>query len=270
MIKSQLKNYLLPSIFPPAWAASWGEDDYGVFAELHLDWVILEMRWIPPGEFTMGSPTEEKGRYDDEGPQHQVTLTEGFWLADSPCTQSQWDMVMGKSPDKLNEDSRPVVKVSWEDCREFMVTMNETIANFSARFPTEAEWEYACRAGSVTAFNSHENCSNPEGVDPALDKLGWYVKNSGDKTHDVKLKNPNAWGLYDMHGNVWEWCKDWHGPYKAEQISDPAGPESGRSRVVRGGSYWSDAGSCRSAYRIWRVPELRYDNLGFRLAAGQF
>ncbi len=259
----------------PDWARRIGRDRYGLYADLRLQGLgpknPLRLRWIPPGHFLMGSPENEVGRFDNrEGPQHHVVLSQGFWLAESPCTQTQWEIVMGNNPSNFSGGNRPVGRVSWKECQEFFIKLDEQFSGLFARFPTEAEWEYSCRAGSVTAFNNHKDCSMASGSDPAMNDVGWYSKNSDEETHDVKLKKPNDWGLYDMHGNVWEWCRDWYGPYKAEEISDPRGPKSGKYRVVRGGSYWSDARYCRSAYRDWSGPESRFGNRGFRLAAGQW
>ena len=267
----------VPDHFPPAWAGGWGEDVRGVYAELLLGGVVLELRWISPGNFLMGSPEDEAGRWADEGPQHLVTLTRGFWLGATPCTQEQWQAVIGKNPSESQGQRRPVENVRWNDAAEFCGNLTRLAresgampADFEFRLPTEAEWEYACRAGTTSAFNDESNCTKPEGKDPALERLGWYDQNSGNETHPVGEKSPNTWGLYDMHGNVWEWCADyWADRYSAEAQTDPTGPKEGAGRVVRGGSSWIVAGGCRSACRGGREPGDRGWNRGFRLAAGQ-
>lgn len=258
---------LLPPEFPPAWAAGFGEDRQGLFAEIDLAGKALELRWIPPGEFLMGSPGSENGRDDDEV-LREVTLTRGFWLGRTPVTQEQFEAVNGTNPSGFKGDSRPVENVSWNDCMEFIGKLNGKVAGLNAGLPTEAQWEYACRAGTQSAFNDGSDCTQPTGKDPALEKLGWFDENSEMETHEVARKAPNAWGLHDMHGNVWEWCRDWSGGYGAEKQVDPTGPKQGLFRVLRGGAYWGGARLCRSAYRNWSDPADRRDSIGFRLAAG--
>jgi formylglycine-generating enzyme required for sulfatase activity len=162
-----------------------------------------------------------------------------------------------------------VEQVSWEDCQEFCKRLRSRFPGLGARLPSEAEWEYACRAGTTSAYNDGSACTELKGKDPALDKLGWFNENSGGKTHPVRQKEANRWGLYDMHGNVWEWCEDWYGDYTAGDQVDPVGPASGRMRVRRGGSLDNWAWYCRSAYRSWRCPGDRSLSLGFRLASSQ-
>ena len=260
---------ILPAAFPPPWAGGWGEDRKGVFAEVVVRGVTMEMRWIPPGRFLMGSPEDEPGRSKDEGPQHGVTLSRGFWLAATPCTQAQWEAVMGSTPSLFKGPDRPVESVSWEDCRAYCAALNKLLPGLEARLPTEAEWEYACRAGTTSAFNDGSACTAPEGDVPALNRLDWYDRDSGGETHMVGQKVANVWWLYDMHGNVWEWCQDLYGSYASESQIDPTGAESGDFRVVRGGGWFFHARICRSAYRFWSHPGFRGDDLGFRLAAGQ-
>jgi formylglycine-generating enzyme required for sulfatase activity len=231
--------------------------------------VVTRLRWIPPGRFLMGSPGDEAGRWDDEGPQHWVTLTKGYWLADAPCTQAEWQAVMGTSPSGFKGPDRPVEQVSWEDCQQYCDRLRARFPGLLARLPSEAEWEYACRAGTTSAFNDGSACTQPEGNDPALAKLGWLDKNSGDETHPVRKLAPNQWGLYDMHGNVWEWCEDWFGNYGPEEQVEPAGAAQGPGRVLRGGSWGYQALYCRSAFRFGGPPSNRYHVLGFRLASGQ-
>ena len=216
----------------------------------------------------MGSPDDENGRYSDEGPQHKVEISKDFWMGVTPVTQAQWYALMGKNPSQFKGDNRLVEQVSWEDSVRYIHALNRHLNGLDAHLPTEAQWEYACRAGTTKAFNNDEDCTREIGLDPALDQLGWFDKNSAGQTHEVSGKRPNAWGLYDMHGNVWEWCFDWFGDYDSRSQTDPSGPDQGWNRVLRGGSWISDARYCRSAYRLRSEPDLRNDFRGFRLAAG--
>jgi len=257
------------SIFP-SWATFCGKDQYGFFAGFKVNGIELTFRWIPPGSFLMGSPDTESGRCKNEGPQHKVTLTKGFWLGETPCTRAQYQAVMGmeihvsyKAPKDRN---LPITDVSWEDCFDFFKRLHDYAPG---GFPTEAEWEYACRAGTISAFNDGSDCTVPGGSDPAVERLGWHNKGGGCRPYPVKRKRPNAWGLYDMHGNVCEWCGDWFAPYKeTDNVVDPTGPEMGFDRVTRGGSWGCLARSCRSALRNWSIPGLREKYLGFRIAIG--
>jgi formylglycine-generating enzyme required for sulfatase activity len=258
------------SVLWPAWARQITRDAYGLVATVELgERVHMRLRWIPAGRFLMGSPGDEAGRYDDEGPQHWVTLLRGFWLGEAPCTQEQWEAAMGNNPSRFKGAERPVEQVSWEDCQEFCRKLGECIPGLRARLPTEAEWEYACRAGTASAYNDGSACTEPAGHDPALERLGWFDDNAGRETHPVGKKSANAWGLCDMHGNVWEWCSDWLGGYANEEQTDPFGPAEGQCRVLRGGSWLGSAGRCRSAFRRWRGPGDRWGTQGFRLLAVQ-
>ncbi|MGA2445245.1 MAG: SUMF1/EgtB/PvdO family nonheme iron enzyme [Opitutaceae bacterium] len=223
----------------------------------------LEMAYIRPGTFTMGSPASESGRSSDEGPQTQVTLTEGYWLGKTEVTQAQWEALMESIPSKFMGPDRPVEQVFWSDAMEFCrkLTERERSAGrlpegYEYTLPTEAQWEYACRAGTTGQY----------GGDGNLDDMGWYRQNSGNTTHPVGQKQANAWGLYDMHGNVWEWCLDWYGNYPGGSVRDPTGPASGTGRVGRGGGWGSYAIGCRSAFRSGGVSGYRFNGLGFRLA----
>ncbi|MBX3746677.1 MAG: formylglycine-generating enzyme family protein [Verrucomicrobiae bacterium] len=261
---------LIP-FFPPVWAEVFGEDRHGVFAAFTLKGVEFVWRWIPRGRFRMGSPEDETGRWDDEGPQHEVTLTQGFWMGETPVTQAQWMALMGENPSQFQGERRPVERVTWREGVAFAAQLSEAVPGLSATLPTEAQWEYACRAGTTGAFHDGSACTVPGGKDPALERLGWYGENSGGQTHDVKEKRPNAWGLYDMHGNVWEWCRDGWSSYGAEEVVDPEHDpaEDGANRVVRGGSWIDRARDCRAAFRSLRDPGFRDYFRGFRLAAGQ-
>ncbi len=217
------------------------------------DKVALRLMRIEPGTFRMGSPEDEEGRFTHEGPRHEVTISCPFYLGIFEVTQDQWRAVMERNPAEFKGPMNPVENVSWDDCQAFIDRLNRLgIGTF--RLPTEAEWEYACRAGSDTPF------AGP------IDELGWHAGNSDKKTHLVGRKKPNAWGLFDMHGNVLEWCSDWYGPYEPGPQTDPKGPETGSSRVRRGGGCFYSASRCRSANRDYYHPSFRYDNYGFRLA----
>jgi len=218
----------------------------------------IEMVWCPPGEFLMGSPEGEEGRLDNER-QHRVTLTKGFWLAKTECMQGQWESVMGNNPSHFKGENLPVDSVSWNDVQGWLVKMNERHPlpeGWEWDLPTEAQWEYACRAGTTGAY----------GGTGILREMGWYHSHGGGETHPVGGKAANAWGLHDMHGNVWEWCRDWYGEYPTGAVTDPNGPESGTVRVCRGGSWASLAQSCRSANRRVGASDFRNYSFGFRPA----
>ena len=257
-----------------AWAEHLGE-------EVEIENSIgMKLTLIPPGEFMMGSPESEEGRQDREGPQHGVRITRPFYLGVHPVTQSQWESVMGNNPSSFSEGGGrsdrvsglstgdfPVESVSWEDAQEFIGRLNERSEETGRvyRLPTEAEWEYACRGGTTTRYYFGDDEAD-------LDEYGWYLGNTGGwlegRTYPVGQKRANSWGLYDMHGNVREWCFDWFsGDYYANSpLEDPTGPESGSLRVDRGGCWGLTAGSCRSADRSRSGPGSRIGSLGFRVA----
>ena len=219
--------------------------------------VSMEFVSIPPGSFSMGSPDSEKDSYGDEGPVRSVQITKAFYMGRYEVTQDQYMAVMGRNPSKLNGGNLPVETVSWEEAVAFC-------EKIGGRLPTEAEWEYACRAGSETQF-----CY---GDDPNYAQLGeyaWYPGNSGSTTHAIGQKKPNSLGLYDMHGNVYEWCSDWFAAYAKEQTVDPVGPPSGQSRVCRGGGWRRFARYCRSAARNHSSPGSGGGLIGFRVAYEQ-
>ena len=233
----------------------------------------LDMIWIKPGTFMMGSPEYELGRFDEEI-QHQVILTQGYWLGKYEVTQAQYEAVMGTNPSYFKGADLPVEQVSWYDATNFCakLTASEKAAGrlpsgYAYTLPTEAQWEYACRAGTTTAFNNGTNIETEyQSECPNLDPLAWYRHNSGSKTHPVGQKQPNAWGLYDMHGNVWEWCLDWYRAYPTTAVTDPVGPSTGSIRVLRGGSWHDYASLCRSAFRYRIDPDGSYYSYGFRVA----
>ena len=288
---------------PPAWASEWGQDRHGVFIAFTLEEVTQRLRWIPPGRFLMGSPEEEarglaKEDYEREWrerehPRHPVFITQGFWLFDTPCTQALWEAVMGDNPSEFKSPDRPVEQVSWEDAQGFLQRLNERIPGLHLVLPSEAQWEHACRAGTETALYNGPIEILGDANAPALDSIAWYGGNSnqgfelengqertwlrevqypGGKagTHPVKGKQSNAWGLYDMLGNVWEWCADGLRSYGEDSVIDPVGPLGpGAGRVIRGGSWNFKARICRCAYRDNGHPGNRDDSLGFRCARAQ-
>lgn len=229
----------------------------------------MKLLLIPKGTFMMGSPESEQGRNVDET-QHEVTISKDYYLGVYEITQAQYEKVMGKNPSLFqgaivgNENADlPVDNVSWDDVVEFCKKLSdlpeEKKAGRMYRLPTEAEWEYACRAGSKTAYSFDDE----EGL---LPEYGWFSRNSSRRTHTVGLLEPNAWGLHDMHGNVWEWCSDWYGDYPKGAVSDSTGPKEGSYRVYRGGGWNYEAASCRSANRNGYDPTYRINGVGFRLA----
>ncbi|MBF0452069.1 MAG: formylglycine-generating enzyme family protein [Candidatus Magnetomorum sp.] len=230
--------------------------------------------WIKPGKFIMGSPKDEPGRDDDEK-QHEVVLTKGYYMQTTEVTQGQWKSVMGENPSSFKDcgDNCPVENVSWEDVQHFIEKLNKKADKYIYRLPTEAEWEYAARAGTTTAYSFGNDSSQLSKYGNFCDfqcTFSWKDANQDDhykNTAPVKSYSPNALGLYDMHGNVWEWCSDGYGDYPITPVIDPEGGQSDRGRLLRGGSWFSLAGDCRSAYRFRGGPDRRSDNLGFRLAA---
>lgn len=218
----------------------------------------MELVLIPAGEFMMGSPSEEQGRYDDEGPVHEVTIKNSFYMGKYPVTQKQWKRVMGNNPSNFKGEARPVESVSWKEVQTFVQKLNEKEGADKYRLPSEAEWEYACRAGTQTRYSFGDDESK-------LNEYAWYDKNSGSETHPVGQKKPNSWDLYDMHGNVWEWVQDgWHSNYNGAPSDGSAWEDgSGSYRVDWGGRWSSRARGCRSAVRD--DPEGRFNGLGFRL-----
>lgn len=217
---------------------------------------VLPFAFCPAGSFTMGSPAFEERRSSDER-QVNVTLSKGFWMAKTEVTQAQWTAIMGNNPSRFNGDDLPVENVSWDDAQEFIKKVNDSGVipeGWKVSLPTEAQWEYACRAGETGSYSGG-----------TIDQVAWYDDNSGSKTHAVGTKKSNAWGLHDMHGNVWEWCADCYDE-ELSGGSDPSGPSSGVYRVDRGGSWGNDAALCRAASRRWYYPDSRGNLLGFRPA----
>jgi formylglycine-generating enzyme required for sulfatase activity len=236
----------------------------------------MNLASIPAGRFTMGSPENEPKRYPVEGPQHEVELTRGLYPGVFPVTQDEYQQVVGSNPSFFTGDGRrPVETVSWFDAVAFCARLSEReqlspfyefageqvriVGGNGYRLPTEAEWEYACRAGTTKRwwFGDEET---------RLAEFAWYKKNSVGTTHPVGDKPANAWGLHDMHGNVMDWCQDWYEQYSPAPATNPIGPKSGAGRVCRGGSWYWAPRYCRSAYRMANHPKDRNDDIGFRVA----
>ncbi|MEM7245201.1 MAG: formylglycine-generating enzyme family protein [Acidobacteriota bacterium] len=295
----------------PTWASAWGEDVHGPWAAIELGAVEVRLRWIPGGTFWMGSPEGEAGRWGedhetdnwssyDEGPRHQVRLSEGFWICQTPCTQEAWEEVMGSNPSEFVSPTRPVEKVSWQDCQDFLTRLNQRIEGLDARLPTEAQWERACRGGTEDATFAGDLEILGRCNAPLLDDIAWYSGNSGvafeldngldtttieqwiEKqheftragTHPVGCKQANPYGLHDVLGNVLEWCADPAREYDSELAVDPEGSPGGAGwrgslRALRGGSWGVRARLCRAAARCANAPEGRIVVIGFRWSRGQ-
>jgi formylglycine-generating enzyme required for sulfatase activity len=257
----------------PIWARQVGKDRVGVWANLVVGPVTQRMRLILPGTFVMGTPHEEaleayEGTkalfpqsqppplsFFDSTPQHQVTLTQAFWLGDTAVTQELWEVVMQGNPAHYKGKTNPVEQVSWNDCEMFFAKLNAAKAGLRFGFPTEAQWEYACRAGST------ENRYGP------IDDIAWYFNNANAMTHPVAKKLPNAWGLFDMIGNVAQLVSDWEADYPTSAVTDPTGPATGTKKVTRGGGFIGYAWFNRAASRGAATIDERVWNLGVRLYA---
>ena len=228
--------------------------------EVRLAEGILFVR-IPAGEFLMGSPNSEPARAKDESPVSRAVIAKSFWMSKYEVTQGEWTAVMGNNPSQYRYgDEHPVENISWEDCQRFIQRLN-AVSPRTFRLPTETEWEYACRAGSRTAYCSGNSVSD-------LDRCGWYDGNSGTGHHPVGEKEPNYWGLYDMHGNVYEWCQDYYWENYGNHPGDASAwehPNENANRVRRGGSFQQPAKNCRSAFRGTGLPENQREDVGLRL-----
>jgi formylglycine-generating enzyme required for sulfatase activity len=287
-----------PGLFGPAkpdWADAIGRDEFGVWVTIVVPAlrgkpVTQRLRWIPPGEFMMGSPEDEPGRYDDEGPRHKVTIKDGFWMFDTPCTQALWRAVTGRNPSWFKTPMRPVENVSFHSVQSFLSRLNQRVPGLELELPSEAQWEYACRAGTDTAtYAGPIEILGTNNV-PVLDAIAWYGGNSGVEfeldngddasdwpkkqyphtkagTRPVATRAPNAFGLYDMLGNVWEWCADhWHDSHDGAPADGSArlSGEGAADRVIRGGSWNDVARRLRAASRNRDDPSYRVVALGFR------
>jgi formylglycine-generating enzyme required for sulfatase activity len=275
----------LPRPFPPPWACAWGDDRYGLWADFEVGdgepALVQRMRWVEPGQFMMGAKEGEADSQAHEHPQHPVTISSGFWLANTACTQGFWQAIMGKNPSHFNDNNHggpnhPVEHVSWIDIQAFLRQLQAILPACHVGLPTEAEWEYACRAGTTTPFSFGEKISR------ALVNCREYSYGGGGdgdggewRGHTVAVKDlpANEWGLYQMHGNVWEWCSDQPRTYTADAVQDPGLAEALQPvannetvRALRGGSWVSSARLLRSAFRFRSGPGGRNQVTGFRLA----
>ena len=223
--------------------------------------ISIDMVRVEAGTFTMGATPEMKDPYDDEKPTHQVTLTNDYYIGKYEVTQALWKAVMGKKPSKFKGDNLPVEKVSWNDCQEFINKLNR-ITGKAFRLPTEAEWEYAARGGKKSRGYQYSGSNN-------LSDVAWYVDNSGSKTHAVGSKQANELGIYDMSGNVYEWCQDCKGSYSSSSQVNLTGAASWSCRVYRGGCWFSTARFCRSSFRNDNIPDRRANSLGLRLVLSE-
>jgi formylglycine-generating enzyme len=250
-LEDRLRNLLASGVKPvgPFWTNSIG----------------MKFAWIPAGTFLMGSPANEEER-DESEIQHKVTLTKGHYLAIHPVTQACWREVMGNNPSRTKGDDLPVEMVSWEGCKAYLRKLSGRDGH-AYRLPTEAEWEYGCRGGTTTPFSFGETISTDQANYNGNYPYGNAEKglNRG-KTTPVGTFPPNAWGLHDMHGNVWEWCQDWYGDYSPGEAVDPEGPQQEQHRVLRGGSFVYVAREVRSATRSGDQPTICYSYVGFRVA----
>ena len=225
--------------------------------------VKLEMVLIPAGEFLMGASDSDKDFHYGEKPQHRVRITKPFYLGKYQVTQEQWEAVMGSNPSRFKGPKHPVEQVSWDACQQFLGKLNAKFAAEGGKYqlPSEAQWEYACRAGSKTRYSFGDDKTQ-------LDDYAWHRKNLATPTHPVGEKKPNAWGLYDMHGNACDWCQDWFGKeyYRESPVDDPTGSVTGLQRVIRGGSWHCPPEHCRSTMRRQALPEVLWHTQGLRVS----
>ena len=225
------------------------------------DGICIEMVKVEGGTFMMGATSEMKNPNSNEKPVHQVTLTNDYYMGKYEVTQALWQAVMGSNPSEYKGDNLPVETVSWNDCQKFISKLN-SLTGRMFRLPTEAEWEYAARGGKESRGYQYSGSSN-------ISDVAWYDENSGTKTHPVGTKQANELGIYDMTGNVWEWCSDWYSSYSSSSQTNSTGADSGSFRVFRGGGWNSDAGCCRSSFRCYVTPDSRYFYLGLRLVLSE-
>ena len=223
--------------------------------------ISIDMVRVEAGTFTMGATAEMKEPWEDEKPTHRVTLTNDYYIGKYEVTQALWQAVMGHNPSYFKSDNLPVESVSWDDCQDFLSKLNR-ITGKTFRLPTEAEWEYAARGGNKSRGYQYSGSNN-------LLDVAWFMDNSGSQTHAVGTKQANELGIYDMSGNVWEWCQDWFGENNSSSQVNPTGANSGSDRVIRGGSWGFDAVSCRSSIRSWCKSGGRGYNLGLRLVLSE-
>ena len=233
-----------------------------VFTTFTANGVSFTMKYVEGGTFQMGATSEQgSDAWDDEEPVHSVTLS-GYWIGKTEVTQELWQAVMGNNPSYFSGTNLPVEKVSWNDIvNDFLPKLNN-LTGKQFRLPTEAEWEYAARGGKASQGYKYAGSNT-------IGDVAWYDGNSSGKTHAVKTKSPNELGLYDMTGNVWEWCSDWYGSYSSGSQTNPTGQSSGSYRVLRGGSWNISAGFCRVSGRNYGGPDIRNYSCGFRLCCPQ-
>ncbi|MCI7781066.1 MAG: formylglycine-generating enzyme family protein [Bacteroidales bacterium] len=246
---------------PDESAAQEEVEDVSSTSNVVLDSLIANMVYVSGGTFTMGATSEQgSDAEDDEKTTHRVTLS-SFYIGKYEVTQGLWKAVMDTNPSDWKGDNLPVENVSWDDCQDFIRKLNAmTGKNF--RLPTEAEWEFAARGGNSSRGYKYAGSDN-------IDDVAWYNGNSGDKTHSVGTKSPNELGIYDMSGNVWEWCQDWYGSYSSYPQTNPTGASNGLGRVLRGGSWNYNAWRCRSSHRYGCAPGFRFNIYGLRLVLSQ-
>ncbi len=256
-----------PSTEAPAlvnWTSHRGSDRYGQWADLAVGGVVVHMRYIPPGSYTMGSPAGDSPWRSEEETQHPVTIGAGFWLADTETTQELWTAVMGNNPSQFKGPQLPVDSVSWDSAQRFINTLNARVAGLAVRLPSEAEWEYACRAGTVGPFAVEDGGKDKSRTPHPATDLGWFLANAGGQSHAVRSKQPNAWGLFDMHGNVQEWCQDVFSHYTSR--GSEAAVKGAGERVSRGGSWRLSDAAARSAARRNVAGDHSDNDQGLRLA----
>jgi formylglycine-generating enzyme required for sulfatase activity len=243
-----------------------GPDDKPLALKTYTNSIGMEFVLVPAGSFMMGSPDSDKHAEKKEKPQHKVNISKPFYLGKYEVTQEQWEAVMGNNPSRDKGRTNPVEKVSWNDAQEFIKRLNAREGHSRYRLPTEAEWEYACRAGTTTVYSFGDDADS-------LGRYAWYDDNSGKgpqhRTHPVGQKKGNAWGLHDMHGNVFEWVQDWYAYYYNSTGTDRLDPSIGDYFVCRGGNLNRSAEHCRSSYRDGETPDGRRVGYGFRLALSQ-
>ena len=257
VIRSDVERISITPLRRPIWASSIGRDNFGLWSEFRFGdgagVATQRMRWIIPGRFAMGSAQDENGSESGEQPQHEVAISKGFWLFDTPCRQDLWSTVMGFNPSSFRGDHQPVENVSWIDAKEFIHRINQSLTGLELSLPTEAQWEYACRAGTITPYSFGNTISTSQ------------VNFSTDRTVSCASLPANPWGLYEMHGNVWEWCEDSHRTYSGHSVIDPTGPATtDLRRTLRGGSWDRPVENARSANRHVQNMHYKANNIGFR------
>ena len=257
-----------PDPFPPDCATAWGDDRFGLWFDFEIGGVTQRMRWIEPGTFWMGSDAAEQERFlakdeqwfrdlvKQESPRHLVTLTEGYWLADTTCTHALWKAVVGDASSHFKTDPElPVDNVSWDDITDnFLPAVQREVSDLTIALPTEGQWEYACRAGRESAYWFGDNITKEE------------ANFEAEATVPVKARPANGWGLYQMHGNVWEWCEGSLRKYEEVPVDNPPDGRDQNSRALRGGSWHYVAGNARSAYRLDDHRVTRSQFIGFRFS----